>query len=83
MSDFSGREVRTRAGGRDVPRLIERLPNGLWRVDWASGLVTTYSADPRSMFRFGLEPGATLADPREVIRRAFVGHLVAGTTRRV
>lgn len=30
-----------------APRLIERLPNGLWRVEHVGGLVETFPFDPR------------------------------------
>lgn len=46
----------TRGGGRDRPRRVERLQNGLWRVDWISGIVTLYDNCPRGSLILGHEP---------------------------
>lgn len=46
----------TRAGVPGRPRRCELLANGCWRVDWISGLVTTYDRDPRGHLALGYEP---------------------------
>jgi hypothetical protein len=43
-------------GPRGRPRHVESMPNGLWRVDWIDGLVSTYRRDPREHLRLGYEP---------------------------
>ena len=49
-------ELVTRVGGRDRPCRVERLANGLWRVDWRSGAVSSYERDPRLDLSLGYEP---------------------------
>ncbi len=49
-------ELVTRIGGRDRPRRVELVSNGLWRVDWRSGAVSSYERDPRLDLSLGHEP---------------------------
>lgn len=49
MSRFEVRSARYCGRNRDgwcEARRVERLPNGLWRVDYAGGLVETFEAEP-------------------------------------
>ena len=49
-------EATTRVGGRDRPHRVELVANGLWRVDWRSGMVSTYQRDPRLALSLVYEP---------------------------
>lgn len=48
--------VRTTAGGTDTARRVERLPNGHWRIDWRSGLVSVHDVDPNPYLQRGIAP---------------------------
>jgi len=47
----------TQFGARDRPWRVEPLPDGVWRVEWRSGVVTSYVRDPRPELQIGYEPG--------------------------
>lgn len=48
------------------PGSVERVPNGLWRVDHGSGLARTYDRDPR----LALGPGPEPRRPRRSLNEA-------------